>query len=68
VFLRGVLQLLVTATVVHSLMILSTLKMEALRCSETLFLTKPTRRHNPEYSILHSHRRENLKSFIALTG
>jgi hypothetical protein len=27
-----------------------------------------TRRHIPEDGILHSHRRENLKSYIALTG
>jgi hypothetical protein len=26
------------------------------------------RRNTLEYSILHSHRRENLKSYIALTG
>jgi hypothetical protein len=27
-----------------------------------------TRRNIPEDTILHSHRRENLKSYIALTG
>jgi hypothetical protein len=28
-------------------------------------LTRATRRNNPEDTILHSHRRENLKSYIA---
>jgi hypothetical protein len=27
-------------------------------------LTRATRRNNPEDNILHSHRRENLKSYI----
>jgi hypothetical protein len=31
-------------------------------------LTRVTRRHIPEDGILHGHRRENLKSYIALTG
>jgi hypothetical protein len=31
-------------------------------------LTSATRRNVPEDTILHSHRRENLKSYIALTG
>jgi hypothetical protein len=30
--------------------------------SETSVLTRATRRNNPEDTILHSHRRENLKS------
>jgi hypothetical protein len=47
---------------------LVTLTKEAIRSSETLVLTRPTRRHFPEDSIFHSHRRENLKSFRALTG
>jgi GAF domain-containing protein len=34
--------------------------------SETSVLTRATRRNNPEDTILHSHRRENLKSYIAL--
>jgi hypothetical protein len=43
----------------------STLKMEAIRSSETsVQLTTYTRRHTPEDGILHSHRRENLKSYI----
>jgi hypothetical protein len=42
--------------------------MEALCSSETSVLTRATRRNSPEVGILHSHRRENLKSYIALTG
>jgi hypothetical protein len=37
--------------------------MEALSSSETSLLTGATRRNNPEDTILHSHRRENLKSY-----
>jgi hypothetical protein len=29
-------------------------------------LTRATRRNNPEDAILHSHRRENLKSYKAM--
>jgi hypothetical protein len=68
VFLRNVLWLLVTADVVLSLSILVTLMTEAIRSSRTLVLTKATRRHIPEDGTFHSHRPENLKSYIALTG
>jgi hypothetical protein len=37
---------------------------EAPSSSETSVLTRATRRNNPEDTILHSHRRENLKSYI----
>jgi hypothetical protein len=60
-------RLLVTANVPCS-PILVTLMMEALGTSEASVLTRATRRNIPEVAILHSHLRENLKSYIALTG
>jgi hypothetical protein len=42
----------------------STLKMEAIRSSETSVHTRSTRRYIPEDGILHSRRRENLKSYL----
>jgi hypothetical protein len=65
--LRSVLRLLVTADISSS-MILVTLMMEAIRFSETSVLTRVTLRNIPEDGILQSHRRENLKSYVALIG
>jgi hypothetical protein len=68
VFLHNVVQLLITARVVPRSLILVTQMVEAVRSSETSVLTRTTRRHIAEGGILHSHRPENLTSYIALTG
>jgi hypothetical protein len=42
--------------------------MEGLRSSEMSVRTRAIRRNIPEAGILHSHYRESLTSYIALTG
>jgi hypothetical protein len=60
-------QLLVTANVLPSSLLLSTLIMEAIHSSETSVLTRATRRSIPKDDILHSHLRESLKSYEKIT-
>jgi hypothetical protein len=65
--LRSALRLLVTANVTIS-PTLFILIMEAIRSSEISVLTRATPHNIPEDGILYSHRRETLKSCVALTG
>jgi hypothetical protein len=48
--------------------IASFMRVKRVRELRNLGFQRATRRHIPEDSILHSHRREHLKSYIALTG
>jgi hypothetical protein len=68
VYLRSVHRLLVTANVALSSPILATMMMAVILSSETSILTRAIWRNIQEDGILYSHSRENLKSYIALTG
>jgi hypothetical protein len=57
-------QWLVTAYLVPTSLIFSTLKMEMILSSETSVLTKASRRHISEVDVLQIHRRENLKPYL----
>jgi hypothetical protein len=57
-------RLLVIASVVPSSPIFVTAMKEAPGSSETSVLTRATGRNNPEDTNPHSHRRENLKSYM----
>jgi hypothetical protein len=66
--LRSVLRLLVTANVGSSSPSLVFLLLKAIRSTETSVFIRATLHNFTEYGTLHSHRRENLRSYIALSG
>jgi hypothetical protein len=68
VFLCSMRRLLVTANVVPSSPSPVTLMTVALISSKTSILTRAIQSNIPDDTILHSHHREHLLSYIALTG
>jgi hypothetical protein len=50
------------------MLILSNLMLLAIHSSETSDLIRATKNQIPEDDILHSHRRENLKSYSFISG
>jgi hypothetical protein len=60
------IQLLATANAVPSSLILFIPMMEVICSSEMSVLTRATQRYIPEDGVLHSHQRENLKSYISI--
>jgi hypothetical protein len=67
VLLRSLLQFQVIANVPGS-HILFTAMMEAIHFSETSVLTRATLRNIPEDGTLYSNNKENLKTYMVLTG
>jgi hypothetical protein len=65
-FLGSVRRLLVTASVIPSLPILVILMKGGAKFLRNVGYYKSTRRNIPEDAILHSHCRENLKSYMIL--
>jgi hypothetical protein len=65
--LRSALQLLVTVNILPSLLIPFTLMTELIGYPKLRFLQE-SHGITSEDGTLHRHRRENLKSYIALTG
>jgi hypothetical protein len=63
-FLCSILWLPVTTNDVPSSQMLVTLILVALRFSETSVLTGDTLHNIPEDAVLHSHSREDLKSYL----
>jgi hypothetical protein len=61
------LQLLVTANAVPSLLILFTQMMEIICSSKTSVVSRATGRHSPEDGILHSRHCENFRANIVFT-
>jgi hypothetical protein len=64
----GILAVISNYNIIPTSLILFPLMIDGIHFSETSVLTRATRRHMPEDSILPSHRCENLKYYIELIG